>query len=484
MSEAVKEDPGIPPDPYRLVYIIFYWLGVGTLLPWNFFISVPGYWMHKWRTVEDVPEFVEAAVVVNETAEGNETVSGLNEMQTSWGPYLSIASMVPNVTILLLNAAFGHHFRTQPRLLISLALIIVFFIFTDVMTLIEDTDHWQDAFFVLVLASVVVINVCGAIFQGGLLGLVGKFPPQYIGGTLTGQSLGGIFASATNVIFIAVGGGAVQGAFYSFFMAVIFLASALAAFLYVTRLEFFKHFAGEDKPKKVGMEGEVEPMNEQFNNVAEVGPEGDATDSNKVDVEIRDGMGKVASPSSRKPNPLLILARIALYGASVFLVFTVTLGCFPAITMLVQSTGDPKSSWSTDYFVPVVCFVLFNVGDWIGRILAERLAWPSPGKAGAAIILACSLLRFAFIPLFLMCNVSPQNRPEFPVVLESDAAYIVIMILFSVSNGYIASISMMSAPQICKPEERQTASSLMVALLSLGLGVGALTSRIWVLCIR
>lgn len=65
----------------------------------------------------------------------------------------------------------------------------MFFIFTDVMTLIEDTDHWQDAFFVLVLASVVVINVCGAIFQGGLLGLVGKFPPQYIGGTLTGQGL-------------------------------------------------------------------------------------------------------------------------------------------------------------------------------------------------------------------------------------------------------------------------------------------------------
>ena len=119
----------------------------------------------------------------------------------------------------------------------------------------------------------------------------------------------------------------------------------------------------------------------------------------------RDGVGKVASPSPRKPNPLLILARIALYGASVFLVFTVTLGCFPAITMLVQSTGvmqcsapsvrqtdlyiisslilllqDPESSWSTDYFVPVVCFVLFNVGDWIGRILAERLTWPKPGK--------------------------------------------------------------------------------------------------------
>ena len=73
--------------------------------------------------------------------------------------------------------------------MVSLALIIVLFIFTDVMTLIEDTDNWQGAFFVLVLASVVAINVNGAIFQGGLLGLVGKFPPQYIGGTLTGQGL-------------------------------------------------------------------------------------------------------------------------------------------------------------------------------------------------------------------------------------------------------------------------------------------------------
>ena len=71
--------------------------------------------------------------------------------------------------------------------MISLALIIVLFIFTDAMTLIEDTDNWQGAFFILVLASVVVINICGAIFQGGLLGLAGKFPPQYIGGTLTGQ---------------------------------------------------------------------------------------------------------------------------------------------------------------------------------------------------------------------------------------------------------------------------------------------------------
>ena len=39
-------------------------------------------------------------------------------MQVGWGPKVATASMVPNVTIMLLNAIFGHHFRTQPRLLV------------------------------------------------------------------------------------------------------------------------------------------------------------------------------------------------------------------------------------------------------------------------------------------------------------------------------------------------------------------------------
>ena len=36
-KEVVAEGPQ---DKFRFVYIIFYWLGIGTLLPWNMFISV------------------------------------------------------------------------------------------------------------------------------------------------------------------------------------------------------------------------------------------------------------------------------------------------------------------------------------------------------------------------------------------------------------------------------------------------------------
>lgn len=37
----------IPEDSYSLVYIIFFLMGIGSLLPWNFFITAKHYWLYK-----------------------------------------------------------------------------------------------------------------------------------------------------------------------------------------------------------------------------------------------------------------------------------------------------------------------------------------------------------------------------------------------------------------------------------------------------
>lgn len=36
-----------PEDSYNLVYIIFFLMGIGSLLPWNFFITAKHYWLYK-----------------------------------------------------------------------------------------------------------------------------------------------------------------------------------------------------------------------------------------------------------------------------------------------------------------------------------------------------------------------------------------------------------------------------------------------------
>ena len=72
--------------------------------------------------------------------------------------------MIPNVLFLFINAFLGHKFRSQPRLLAALILIIVLFIFSDVMTKV-DTDTWQIGFMGVTLFTVVIINIAVAIFQ-------------------------------------------------------------------------------------------------------------------------------------------------------------------------------------------------------------------------------------------------------------------------------------------------------------------------------
>ena len=64
-----------------------------------------------------------------------------------------------------------------------------------------------------------------------------------------------------------------------------------------------------------------------------------------------------------------------------------------------------------NYFIPVCCFIFFNLGDYIGRFVAEYIQWPKPGKVGMIIVFVLSIVRVAFIPLFLQCNI-PRGGPE------------------------------------------------------------------------
>jgi len=457
MVDQLKAEVVGPKDKYNLVYIIFYWLGIGTLLPWNMFITVVAYWDYKFRTVDIITdgEFPELAV---EDGSGDlvtlaPEIGGYNpnELQKAWGGYLAVASMVPNVTFLILNGIFGHKFKTQPRLIISLVFVILMFTFTSIMVQI-DTDTWQETFLLVTLAAVVFININAAIFQGGILGIAGKFPPAYMGAVFSGQAVGGIFASGTNVVVLALGATAVQSAFFCFILSVVFLFTALIAYGVVTRTEFYQHYLGEttsDTEKK---------------------PE----DSKLID-------NGVSGPSVPiKVNPGRVLLQISPYAAAVLICFLVTLGCFPAITLQVQSTLDKDSAWSQTFYVPVACFLLFNIGDYLGRFLAGMIQWPKPGKVGSFITLFLSVARFVFIPLFLFCNIRPADRGLTFVLFESDVAYIIIMLLFSVSNGYIGSICMICGPQVVRSEEAQTAASLMVAILGFGLGMGAFLSNFFV----
>ena len=65
-------------------------------------VAVSDYWMYKFRNVSDP-----------NSGSANTTNIVLTPLQVKWNSNLSIAAMIPNVTFLLINAAFGHRFREE-----------------------------------------------------------------------------------------------------------------------------------------------------------------------------------------------------------------------------------------------------------------------------------------------------------------------------------------------------------------------------------
>lgn len=55
---------------------------------------------------------------------------------------------------------------------------------------------------------------------------------------------------------------------------------------------------------------------------------------------------------------------------------------------------DKSTRWASTFFVPVGCFLLFNIGDYIGRTLAGIVQLPKPSKVGSYVTLGLSILRY------------------------------------------------------------------------------------------
>ena len=345
-------------------------------------------------------------------------------------------------------------------------MVIVFFTVTLSLAKIN-TDSWQQEFLAATLSIIVLINVFSATFQGGVFGLAGSFPSQYMNALLSGQvgarnrlsrilllllhniikGIGGVIVATINIILLAIGGDPVDAAFYCFLFSVIFLIGSLFAFVYLMRTPLYKQCI-EDK--KIC---EIEPSETS----ALLPDKSDTSELKTVSVTT-------------------VLEKIKVEAVTVFVIYIVTLGLFPAVLVLVESANINSSSsglWETKYFVPVACFLFYNFGDYLGRIITGLGLAP---KICSKFALVLSVVRIAFVPLMLLCNIAPGQRHLIPVLMESDTAYIVLMLLLAISNGYLTTIVMVNAPGRVEEHEQQTASNLMVGLLGLGLISGAMLS--------
>lgn len=300
----------------------------------------------------------------------------------------------------------------------SMLIVLVLFIITTIFVQIN-TDNYQDYFFEFTLTTVFVINIFSAILSGGLFGIAGTFSSRYITAVIAGQALGGIFTALAEVFSITFATDPIVSAFIYFLVGTVILVSAIFLYCCMSRTLFFKFHINQSHVKA-----------NTFSINAETTSEITATTLSSV------------NRNYLQPDWKKICGKIWMHGSAVWLCAVTTLSVFPAITVLVKSVDYGHGhKWNDVYFLPVINYLVFNTGDYLGRIISGWLKWPNNRPE---LVTLLTVLRIAFIPAILLCNIT-QKHP-LPVLIHSDEIFIALMIGFAVTNGYIANISCIFAP--------------------------------------
>ncbi|KAG7999770.1 Equilibrative nucleoside transporter 1, partial [Nibea albiflora] len=364
-------------------------------------------------------------------------------LEAKFNNVMTICAMLPLLLCTCLNS-FLHSLISQ-RLRVMGSLLVIMFVFI-VTAILVKVQMEPLPFFSVTMVKIIIINSFGAVLQGSLFGMAGLLPTSYTTPIMSGQGLAGTFAAFAMICAIASGSELQDAAFGYFITACVVIFLAILSYVLLPKLVFFQFYQERNRKQRSDEDNSVNLMNQ----------------NGAADPNIRQNVSMIG-----------IFKKIWLLALSVCFTFTITIGMFPAITADTKSTIADEGSWD-QYFIPVSCFLLFNLCDWGGRSLTAVCMWPQKDSLLLPVSIMC---RLVFIPLFMLCNVHP--RLHLPVFFHHDGWFIFFMVLFAFSNGYLASLCMCFGPKNVLPHEAETAGTIMAFFLSLGLASGAALSFIF-----
>lgn len=252
---------------------------------------------------------------------------------------LGFANSIPNTTMLIINAFYGHHISLKYRL--NGSLLVIFIIFLINTSLIEvNTDQMQDKFFDFTMFSVVLMTIFAAVYSGGVFGLCGLFPTDYITALISGQALGGIFTAVLEIITLTFGSSPKLSAIIFFSLGNICLVVSISVYIVMSSTNFFRYYTVD----RLAL--------------------------------VKEQQERRGTHLDGEPNFRHVLNKIWLYGFTEWMVFIVTISVYPSVTILVTSQSHGSGhAWNDLYFVPVTNYLIFNSGDYLGRLVAGMLEW-------------------------------------------------------------------------------------------------------------
>jgi equilibrative nucleoside transporter 1/2/3 len=372
----------VPQDKYRIAYIVFVIQGLGMLLPWNAFISAADYFTKLYGS-----------------------------------SFVFFISLVFNW-----SGAMCYLFvKVLPRFSFLQRVMFSLFLFVVVLLVIPFLEPAPLAVSkAITLAGVFIVGIAAAIMQSSITGMAALFPPDYIGGLMSGCGIAGIVAITLRIITKSSMGDSTTGLDPSvtlfFILAACVALACAASFVVLWRLPITKHNLYALKQLKFPETNEVKNENANVKTVF------------------------------RKVWKEAIVVSSTLF---------ITLALFPGVTGLLRSNRHINADWFA-----ILITALFMLFDFVGRTLPQWFHLFSP-----TALLFPALSRLVFFPLLILCI--------HPHVISADWASLIIISVMALSNGYCTTLAMIYGPQQVSSAERELAGIVLSGCLLTGIIVGS-----------
>ena len=456
-----------------LISAIFCLLGVGTLLPWNAFISSEPYFHARLCSL-----FGDGG--------GIELLFGLCFNVCG---FLSLVVVIVAATKRADTQSSASGARESRHVLWALGLYLSLFLITKGAVLVPNLD--PTLFLVATLLSLSVFGSCLAVAGTNIVGIASLFPPQIaIAPFFAGQATGGAFISLTNFISAtaespnsfwdehcrhsnsAASHFTVDDnecpsyqrdipTFWYFLLGSVILVLCIIGFVVLDRLaitQYYRRLAS----------GEQNATNDLTQPLLESPPQHPSASTN--DEELLSDESSIQS----------VLKAIKFPALAIFLTAFVTLSLFPAYTSTMQSVSMCKATnrLQNDLFEPLG-FILFNFPDLLARIIAPICIDIQSVQSRPEVLFRAAASRLIFPGLFLFAKSSSTGLPY----INSDLYSISVSIAFAFSNGVLMSMCFMVAPLLLPQHSgettRQRCSDFMNLSLASGLLGGSIASVIF-----
>jgi hypothetical protein len=160
----------------------------------------------------------------------------------------------------------------------------------------------------------------------------------------------------------------------------------------------------------------------------------------------------------------------------IYFTFFVTLALFPGRTSALRSVWNCRAHFrlANDLYTPFT-FLLFNVGDLCGRILAGI---PHLNTIVSRHLVTFTMGRFLFFPLLFLCTSGSLGDDTFQI--QSDLYSLSVQFSLAVSNGILLTTAFARAPMLLANDNRANKNrEIMSEMLSFSVAFGLLSGSLF-----